>query len=62
MNEITVKLIKGAISGFAAAFVVDVAAWSKTDGLAFDWKVAGKRWFSGLVSGAFAALGMGGVQ
>lgn len=54
------NLIAGAVSGFLAAFVVDLNAWSKTSG-AFDWLLAFKRWVAGAVAGATAALGFGQV-
>lgn len=54
------KLIAGAASGLLAAVVVDVQAWSRSGG-AFDWGLAFKRWVSGAVSGAVAAMGIGAV-
>ena len=60
MNELTKKLVAGALSGLLAAVVVDVNAWSKASG-AFDWGLALKRWVAGAVSGATAALGVGGL-
>jgi len=50
------KVLLGALSGFAAAFVVDVNAWAKSGGKPFDWLLAGKRWVAGAVSGAATAL------
>lgn len=58
MNELSKKLISGAVSGFIAAFLVDLNAWSKSDG-AFDWGLAIKRWLAGAISGAVGAFGMG---
>lgn len=58
MNELTKKLISGAVSGFIAAFLVDLNAWAKSDG-AFDWVLAIKRWVSGAIGGAVGAFGMG---
>ena len=52
----TKKIIAGAVSGFVAAFVVDLHAWSKND--KFDWGIAFKRWVAGAVTGAMGALGM----
>lgn len=49
-------LIAGAVSGFVSAAVIDINAWSKTDG-AFSWLLAFKRWVAGAVSGATAAAG-----
>ena len=60
------KIIAGAISGFAAAFLTDLHAWSKStpDGkpnASFDFGLAFKRWVGGGLSGATAAFGMSGV-
>lgn len=54
------KLVAGAIAGAAAAFVVDINAWSKTD-KPFKWDLAVKRWVSGAITGAMAALGIGAI-
>lgn len=54
------QITAGAVSGFVAAFVVDLNAWSKAkEGEPFSWVLAVKRWIAGAVSGATAALGMG---
>lgn len=56
------QILAGAVSGFAAAFVVDLQAWSKVKAdEAFDWGIAFKRWVSGAVSGATAGFGMGQI-
>jgi len=55
------KIVAGAVSGFLGAFVVDLNAWKKATG-SFDWGLAAKRWVSGAVSGAMAALGMGQIS
>ena len=60
MNELTKKIIAGALSGVLAAIVVDVHAWSKSEG-SYDWSLAIRRWFAGGVSGAAAAAGLSGV-
>lgn len=60
MAELTKKLIAGTVSGFLAAFVVDIHAWSRSSD-AFDWGLAVKRWVSGAVSGAVAAFGVQGL-
>lgn len=57
MTELTKKLIAGAISGFLAAAVVDVQAWSKSKE-PFDWGLALKRWVAGAISGATGAFGV----
>ncbi len=51
------KIIAGAVAGAVAALVVDINAWSKTE-KPFNWTLAVKRWVSGAVSGATAALGL----
>lgn len=57
MNELTKKLIAGAVSGFLAAFLVDIQIWAKADA-PFDWKKASKRWVAGAVAGATGAFGV----
>jgi predicted lysophospholipase L1 biosynthesis ABC-type transport system permease subunit len=52
------KIVAGAVSGFVAAAVVDVHAWSKS-AEPFNWTLAIKRWVAGAISGATAALGIG---
>jgi hypothetical protein len=54
------KLIAGAVSGFVGAAVVDIHAWSKSEGK-FDWVLAFKRWIAGAVSGVTAAMGIGSL-
>ena len=58
------QIVSGAVSGFLAAFLVDLNAWSHSTpkgkpNKPFDWGMAFKRWVSGAVSGALAALGVG---
>ncbi len=60
MNLDWKRVIAGAVSGFVAAFVVDVNAWAKSNAK-FDVALAVKRWISGAVSGGAAALGFGGL-
>ncbi len=56
------KLAAGAVSGFMAAFVVDIMAWSKSpEGEVFSFKLAAKRWVAGAVSGVAAAMGIAGA-
>jgi len=60
------KIIAGAVSGFVAAFLVDLNSWSKStpDGkpnAPFDFVLAFKRWLSGAASGAAAAWGIQGL-
>ena len=54
------KIIAGAIAGAAAAIVVDINAWSKSND-AFNWALAVKRWVAGAVTGATAAFGIGAL-
>lgn len=54
-------LIAGAVSGFLAAFVVDLRKWSTSTG-PFDWMVAAKSWLAGAISGAIGAAGLGVVS
>jgi hypothetical protein len=53
--------VKGAVTGFAAAAVVDIAAFrswkSFHDAASYQWGTAAWRWFQGAVSGALVALG-----
>ena len=49
-------LIAGAVSGFVSAALIDLNAWSKSDG-PFSLKLAFKRWVAGAISGATAAAG-----
>jgi len=58
MNDQLKKALAGAVSGFIAAALVDLNAWSKSDSKGFDWALAVKRWVSGAVSGALAGFGM----
>lgn len=57
MNEITKKVLAGAVSGAVGAFLADLHAWSKSTG-AYDWGLAAKRWIGGAIGGAMGALGM----
>lgn len=57
-------VIAGALIGFWKAADNDLKAWADADGVqeggtTFDWKIAGRRWFYGLVSGAIGGLGVG---
>ena len=54
------KILAGAASGFLAAFVVDLHAWSASKEK-FDVPLAMKRWVAGAVSGAAAGAGIGGL-
>lgn len=61
MTPLIQKIVAGAVSGFVAAFVVDISAWSKFPGKPFAWGLAFQRWISGALSGVLGALGMGSV-
>lgn len=56
---------QGALSGFATAALVDFAAFrswkSVQEARQYDWKIAGWRWFQGIVVGALMAAGFGMV-
>jgi hypothetical protein len=58
MNELVVKIIKGALLGFLGAVMFDLQKWNEAVGFSFDWKVAGMRWVKGAVAGALGALGV----
>lgn len=53
-------MIAGATSGFLAALVVDLNAWSKSKD-PFDWALAVKRWLAGAVTGLLGGGGIGVV-
>lgn len=56
------QVVSGAVSGFLAAFVVDLQAWSRVRSEeSFSWSLAAKRWVAGAVSGATAGFGMGQI-
>jgi hypothetical protein len=57
-------IVHGALLGFWSAFVVDLTVFLKSTGWkvdGFSWSVATKRWFTGAVSGALGAAGLGVV-
>jgi len=58
MNELFVKIIKGALLGFLGALLFDLQKWNEAVGFSFDWKIAGVRWIKGAVAGALGALGV----
>lgn len=49
-------IVAAAVGGFLSAFLVDLHAWSQSEG-AFDWTKAVKRWTAGAVAGASGAAG-----
>lgn len=53
----TRSILVGAVSGFVAAALVDLHAWSDGAG-AFEWGLALKRWITGAISGAVTAAGL----
>ena len=58
MNELLVKVIKGAAIGFLGALMFDLQKWNESTGATFDWKVAAVRWVKGAATGAAGALGL----
>lgn len=54
------KAIAGAVSGLLAAVIVDLHAWAQSSDK-FDWGLALKRWFVGLVSGFVGAFGVSAI-
>lgn len=56
-------IVKGALSGWAAAAIVDLHAFrtwkSGSDFKTYDWGTAALRWGQGIISGALAAAGLG---
>lgn len=55
-------IVKGAITGWLTAALVDYAAFrswkSFDDAWAYDWKLAAFRWAQGLITGAITAAGL----
>lgn len=48
-------IVHGAISGFVAAALIDIHAWSASaDNTPFNWQLALKRWIGGAFAGATA--------
>jgi hypothetical protein len=58
MNELFVKIIKGASLGFLGAIMFDLQKWNEAVGATFDWKTAAIRWAKGAITGAAGALGL----
>ena len=58
--------VAGALSGLAAAAVVDFGAFktwkSFNDAATYDWKTASWRWLQGAITGLVAALGIEGLS
>lgn len=55
-------ILAGAVSGFVAALVTDLNAWSKSTpkgepNAPFDFKLAFQRWVAGAMTGGMAAMG-----
>ena len=61
MNPFIHKLVAGALSGLLSAILIDLHAWQASPTATFDFKLAAKRWVTGLVSGVTAALGLAEV-
>jgi hypothetical protein len=58
MNELLIKVGKGAALGFGSALVFDLQKWSEQPGASYNWKLAAIRWLKGAVTGAAGALGV----
>ena len=58
MNELLIKIVKGAVIGFLGAVMFDLQKWNESVGATFDWKTAAIRWVKGAVTGATGALGI----
>lgn len=58
MNELLIKVIKGAAIGFLGAVMFDLQKWNEAAGFPFDWKTAVIRWVKGAATGAAGALGL----
>ena len=58
MNELLIKIAKGAVIGFLGAVMFDLQKWNESVGATFDWKTAGIRWVKGAVAGALGAAGV----
>ena len=58
-------LVKGALTGFASAAIVDLHAfrtWKQASDVAqYDWGTAALRWAQGVVSGVLVAGGLAAV-
>lgn len=59
MTFFTNPIVQGALTGFLAAFIVDLEVWKSWGDVAFNFRTASFRWVVGLVSGALAAAGFG---
>ena len=59
-------IIRGALTGAAAAAVVDVHAFltwkSVQEALTYSWSTAALRWVQGAVTGALAGAGFGAIS
>ena len=58
MNELLIKVIKGAAIGFLGAVMFDLQKWNEAVGFSFDWKIAAIRWAKGAATGAAGAVGL----
>lgn len=55
-------IIIGALGGLAAAITVDYEAWKSHPNTSFNWMLAIRRWLTGAVLGAAAAVGFTNVS
>jgi len=56
----TKMVLVGALSGLVAAAVTDLQAWAASEGK-FQWGLALRRWFVGVITGAAAGAGLPGA-
>lgn len=63
MSPLGVKVLSGAITGWAGAAAADYHAFltwqSFDDCVKYNWKLSAFRWLQGVVSGAVTAFGIG---
>lgn len=66
MNNIIVKVIIGAITGFLSSALTDLDAFKKAKDVnilaRYNWTLALQRWVMGAVSGAMLGLGLESVS
>lgn len=66
MNNIIVKIIIGALTGFLSSALTDLDAFKKAKDFnilaKYNWTLAVQRWLMGAVSGAMLGLGLESVN
>jgi hypothetical protein len=57
-------MVRGALTGAGAAFIVDVQIWARTKDTdpAFNWRTASKRWIAGAITGSGLGAGLGAIS